>query len=82
VTQQNAAMVEEATAAARSLAAEADQLARHIGSFKLSDQSVAVAASNPVHKLQARASAAARTGHPATRGNTALAVAQDDWSEF
>ena len=36
VTQQNAAMVEEATAAARNLAAEADELARQVGRFKVS----------------------------------------------
>jgi len=82
VTQQNAAMVEEATAASRSLAAEADQLARHIGRFKLNADPVAAAPSNPVHKLQARAGAAARTSRPATRGNTALAVTPEDWSEF
>jgi len=87
VTQQNAAMVEEATAASRSLAAEADQLAQHIGRFRLGTQPVAVAASNPVHKLQARAGTAAatatRASRPATRGNTALAVTpEDDWSEF
>lgn len=34
VTQQNAAMVEEATAAARSLAAEADELARQVSRFR------------------------------------------------
>ena len=83
VTQQNAAMVEEATAAARSLAAEADQLAQEIGRFKLGGGSAEVAASNPVHRLQARAAAAGRTGPLPTRGNTALAVAADnDWSEF
>jgi len=36
VTQQNAAMVEEATAAAASLQSEAQQLARHVGRFQLS----------------------------------------------
>jgi methyl-accepting chemotaxis protein len=77
-------MVEEATAASRSLAAEADKLAQHIGRFKLGAQPVPVAAPNPVHKLQARAgtaAAATRANRPATRGNTALAV-EDDWSEF
>ncbi|WP_267347284.1 methyl-accepting chemotaxis protein [Sphingomonas sp. GM_Shp_2] len=34
MTQQNAAMVEESTAAARSLAAEADELAHHVGRFQ------------------------------------------------
>ncbi|MBR7621383.1 PAS domain S-box protein [Phenylobacterium sp. 20VBR1] len=35
VTQQNAAMVEEATAAASSLQSEAQELARHVGKFQL-----------------------------------------------
>jgi len=83
VTQQNAAMVEEATAASRSLAAEADQLAQHIGRFKLDAQPAGVATLNPVHKLQARAGTTGRISRPATGGNTALAVAADqDWSEF
>ena len=38
VTQQNAAMVEEATAAARSLASEADALTREVGRFRLDDE--------------------------------------------
>ena len=37
VTQQNAAMVEEATAAASSLAGEADTLAREVSQFRLGD---------------------------------------------
>jgi len=35
VTQQNAAMVEEATAAARNLASEADTLTREVARFRL-----------------------------------------------
>lgn len=38
VTQQNAAMVEEATAAASSLAGEADALAREVAHFRLGDE--------------------------------------------
>lgn len=37
VTQQNAAMVEESTAAARSLASEAEALTRHVARFSVSD---------------------------------------------
>jgi len=40
VTQQNAAMVEEATAAAASLRAEAGQLAEHVARFHLGDQAI------------------------------------------
>jgi methyl-accepting chemotaxis protein len=84
VTQQNAAMVEQATAASRSLAAEADGLARQMGRFKLDDQGVSSAQPvNVVHRLQARAGGSRAAARPVTRGNTALAVAaEDDWSEF
>ena len=81
VTQQNAAMVEEATAASRSLAAEADQLATQIGRFKLGNIEVAAARpSSPVHQLQPRANRGRRVAGGRS-GNAALAVA-DDWAEF
>ena len=81
VTQQNAAMVEEATAASRSLAAEADALAQHISRFKLAqDVRSPLEPANPVHALQARASRARPA--PRTIGNNAVAVKDDDWSEF
>ncbi|MBI0475343.1 methyl-accepting chemotaxis protein [Sphingomonas sp. MA1305] len=85
VTQQNAAMVEEATAAARSLSAEADELARQVARFKIGgDRAVAPAA--PVHQLQQRAAEAgrriARSAAGGRRGGAAVAVAEDDWSEF
>jgi methyl-accepting chemotaxis protein len=81
VTQQNAAMVEEATAASRSLAAEADALARQIARFQLGDGPGATARpTNPVHQLQARVGRSQRA--PAAIGNNAVAVSDDDWSEF
>ncbi|UAK23176.1 methyl-accepting chemotaxis protein [Sphingomonas nostoxanthinifaciens] len=83
VTQQNAAMVEEATAAARSLAGEADGLTRQIARFQTG--SVSAASGSPVHQLQERAAnAGRRIAKPAPRraGNAAVAVAQDNWSEF
>jgi len=85
VTQQNAAMVEEATAAARSLAGEADELARQIGEFKLE------AGANPedysrvtAAKTRKPAARSASQRGPALRsvGNAALAAEADDWSEF
>ncbi|MHC9417936.1 methyl-accepting chemotaxis protein [Sphingomonas citri] len=91
VTQQNAAMVEEATAAARSLAEETENMARQVSRFRLGDrpaQATAVrreVATSPVHQLQSRAAiAGARiaAGARANRGSAAVAVAQDDWSEF
>ncbi|MFK3891513.1 methyl-accepting chemotaxis protein [Sphingomonas sp. NPDC079357] len=85
VTQQNAAMVEEATAAARSLVEETDVMAREVGRFRLSAGTTGYAApaASPVHQLQARAAhAGARIAASArSRGAAAVAV-QDDWSEF
>ncbi len=87
VTQQNAAMVEEATAAARSLSAEADELARQVTRFKVShERPAALTPASPVHDLQQRAAEAGRRIVRATptrrHGNAAVALAQDDWSEF
>ena len=90
VTQQNAAMVEESTAAARSLAAEADELARHVARFKIdANGGHGVAAPAPsarpvVHHLQQQAADAGRriAGQSRRTGSAAVAVAADDWSEF
>ena len=85
VTQQNAAMVEEATAAARSLASEADQLSRLVARFRTGDVGGAAANDTTVHQLQRRA----QTAKPrmprailSSRGNAAVAADLDDWSEF
>jgi methyl-accepting chemotaxis protein len=77
VTQQNAAMVEEATAATHSLRAETDRLAELVASFKL-----AARAWTP----PARASGAARkparaAARPQTQGALALKPASD-WQDF
>ncbi len=65
VTQQNAAMVEEATAAARSLADEADELARQVSRFAVHAPAIDSAPSSPVHALQRRV---AGLGHRSGRG--------------
>lgn len=82
VTQQNAAMVEESTAASRSLASEADELAALVGQFtvaKSGSQARPVAA----RPSQARPSPARRPA-PQVSGNLALKAefSEDDWSEF
>ena len=88
VTQQNAAMVEESTAAARSLAVEADALAREVSRFRLGTGASARPAPPVVHQLQDRVASAGRqmaaTARRRTTGNTAAAVApaSDDWSDF
>jgi methyl-accepting chemotaxis protein len=80
VTQQNAAMVEEATAASHSLATEAESLNRLIGRFELGTQSHAPAerTASPVRTFTA--AAMKTTG----RGGAALKhdVEEDAWDEF
>ncbi len=88
VTQQNAAMVEEATAAARALSTEADGLARQVGRFRIGESAATRAPrAGMVQPLRAPSpgrSAQSSAASPRRRsaGNTALAVADDDWSEF
>ena len=86
MTQQNAAMVEETTAASGSLAGETDKLAAHVGVFKLGRASPAgntaprrVASPRPDTRKPASA-----LGRAASRGNLALARQPDEdgWEEF
>ena len=88
VTQQNAAMVEESTAASRSLSSEADELVRQVSRFRLSAAPSAMAA-RPVTAAPARAVPAPRAAPvkavraPEVRGNLALKPTdEDDWSQF
>ena len=77
MTQQNAAMVEESNAAARSLAEEATDLSQVVQRFQTGNvvQARPTAAAKP-----ARRSAAARM--PMVTGNLALTTSEEDWSEF
>ncbi len=80
VTQRNAAMVEESTAAARSLASEADALSGEIARFQLGGV-VVRDQRDTVQRLPVRAVPRAipqRLSH----GNAAVAINEDDWSEF
>lgn len=84
VTQQNAAMVEQATAAARSLAHEVDGMMHQIGRFRLRSSTREHA--SPVHELQQRIVVADGQRGPVVAprmvGNAALAVRQEEWSDF
>ena len=85
VTQQNAAMVEEATAAARSLAAEAESMSREVKRFKLvEDGDVPAHASGRVVALKPapRPVASRRPAAGGQRSNGNAALADDDWSQF
>lgn len=93
MTQQNAAMVEQSTAAARTLAAEAEHLGELVGRFKTGEvvrqESVRHVAAKPrvvASKAQPprREAAPRREARPVVHGNLAVKVApsEDDWSEF
>jgi len=74
-TQQNAAMVEQSTAASAALAQEAARLRSLVGQFNLSGRASAAA---PVEHRSAAAQPTARRA-PAVRGNLAV---KEEWSEF
>jgi methyl-accepting chemotaxis protein len=84
VTQQNAAMVEEATAAATSLKGEAAELARLVGTFETGDGEGA--RPRPVLVQSGRH---APVANPVRRAQTKLAstvhgsgASRDSWEEF
>lgn len=75
ITQQNAAMVEQSTAAVRSLAGESDKLAKLVQNFELSH--------TPSAPTKAVSHAKRARPVPQSRGNLAYAVeANDEWSQF
>ncbi|MEH3121582.1 MAG: methyl-accepting chemotaxis protein [Sphingomonas phyllosphaerae] len=83
VTQQNAAMVEEATAAARSLAEETENMSRQVSRFRLSERPSSSASASPVHQLQERAARAGiRIAANSRSKRASTAAAQDEWSAF
>ena len=82
MTQQNAAMVEEATAAVRNLAADADGMARRITSFRLGDTGHRIPPPRAPQAAPQSRPATVVPMRPRTAGNTALAVDEDDWSAF
>ncbi len=80
VTQQNAAMVEESTAAANLLARESEQLAGAVAIFAVDEPARAPA---PVQRPRAVAAPVRSTPRVVrSTGNTALATVEDDWSSF
>ena len=87
VTQPNAAMVEEATAAARSLAEEAHQLSRRVANVTVVSKTGSPRLGNAVHALQAMA-ANSGTSFPVSKAKRIVAnsgsseALYDDWSAF
>lgn len=85
-TQQNAAMAEEATAAARILATEADELATLVARFRLNPTRREAAKATPAPRERAAAPTFSRPLREAPRTVGALAlkadVLEDEWQEF
>jgi methyl-accepting chemotaxis protein len=79
MTQQNAAMVEQTTAATELLAKEAEELFRAFSTFKVDDTVRRAPAAAPVMTIP-RAAPSRPVVHAPVSGN--LAVQTDDWSEF
>jgi methyl-accepting chemotaxis protein len=89
VTQQNAALVEEAAAAADSLQEQAAHLADVVGVFKLAAANAAMPVaparrSTPVRAVPIKKAAASKVIAPAPAPAKAIATAKanDDWEEF
>jgi methyl-accepting chemotaxis protein len=83
VTQQNAAMVEESTAASHALAQEADELARLVAQFKVgADEQRSPRASTPRRAAPATRTAMRTTGRGGAALKPAPAAAEDSWEEF
>ncbi|WP_082064320.1 methyl-accepting chemotaxis protein [Brevundimonas sp. KM4] len=91
VTQQNAAMVEESTAASLSLSREAAELAELVRRFETSQVAAAPTPiqASPVQQMKARVesfarahAAPARARMAAGGGRAAMAAVQSDWEEF
>ncbi|MFT4246965.1 MAG: methyl-accepting chemotaxis protein, partial [Pseudomonas sp.] len=91
-TQQNAALVEEATAAARAMEQQAQQLAEAVASFELEEQATPEQASAPQPRRTAFAKSVtpspvvaatkpARTRRP-PKSQSEPALADGDWQEF
>ena len=82
-TQQNAAMVEEQTAASHSLAREAAALFELLGQFKFEDASRSGSSSRSApHQASPVAPRRAVSRPLATRGSAALAANQEEWQDF
>ena len=94
ITQQNAALVEEAAAAAKSMEEQTEELAQIVSAFQIGAAPVAApvaarAATGAVRPVPGRASSAAvhspakvAKKAPANRQPAAGSVAEDDWKEF
>ncbi|RVT73810.1 PAS domain S-box protein [Agrobacterium tumefaciens] len=83
-TQQNAAMVEEQTAASHSLAREAAALFELLGQFRFEDAPRSSAAARSGFEQQSAPVSSHRSASrpPAARGSAAVAVKHEEWQDF
>ena len=86
MTQQNAAMVEQSTAASRSLADEANELTALVTRFATGEDTGTAPQASVVRTLAPARHASAPARIPQVQGNLAIKVAAveqgDDWSDF
>ena len=91
VTQQNAAMVEESTAASHTLRQDADELRQLVARFRTAGGAAplpqvaaraSAAPSNPVAVQQERIKSFATEGSAALKPAPQVSPAEDDWFEF
>jgi methyl-accepting chemotaxis protein len=86
VTQQNAAMVEQATAASHSLREETDALAAMMDQFRTSDDRISAGTGAGVISAKALASTSARSGRRQVAaiagGGRPAATPDASWEEF
>ncbi|WP_028208641.1 methyl-accepting chemotaxis protein [Paraburkholderia nodosa] len=81
VTQQNAALVEEAAAASKSLEDQGHQLTQAVSFFRLDSQTAARTTGEPVAPAS-QAASRTRTPRPVSRKPAATAVNSEGWSTF
>jgi methyl-accepting chemotaxis protein len=84
LTQQNAAMVEESTAASHALAGEAEELVSLISRFELGHTALHSAKIEPIERAQSKARPKTVTAMKTVgrRGASAAVQAEQDWAEF
>ncbi|MDN8671869.1 methyl-accepting chemotaxis protein, partial [Stenotrophomonas indicatrix] len=85
-TQQNAALVEEATAAARAMEEQAGHLSEAVSIFVVDEAEAVVATRAPAPRASAPAAPAPAAAPPARRStggrSMATELADGDWQEF
>jgi methyl-accepting chemotaxis protein len=83
VTQQNAALVEQAAAAAESLEEQAHQLAQTVAIFRIAESKEAHRLISPQPRIERAATSAKRSAGPRTqRGPVPQISLDDEWEEF